>query len=82
MIRKVVSGIGFGFFDPSNSLLNFNFSLDPNVKNLRQLFPADDSMVVIVDDREDVWMQPNGQIQQNLLRIQPCMHLATHSQYC
>lgn len=29
-----------------------------NQKNIGRLFPCDDSMVVIVDDREDVWLEP------------------------
>jgi len=47
---------------------------DWNSKNLNQILPCDDSMVVVVDDREDVWMsnassrrEPIG----NLCRIEP-----------
>ncbi|KAK1863377.1 hypothetical protein I4F81_005932 [Pyropia yezoensis] len=29
-----------------------------NRKNLRRVFPCDDSMVLIVDDRDDVWLAP------------------------
>lgn len=39
-------------------------------KNLTRLFPCDDTMVVIIDDREDVWIS-NGQVSPNLLRIEP-----------
>ena len=42
---------------------------DIDHKTLKRIFPCDDSMVVIVDDREDVWKKSK-----NLVRIEPCMH--------
>lgn len=36
-------------------------------KNIRRLFPCDDSMVVIIDDRADVWGWPP-----NLIKVRPC----------
>ena len=37
------------------------------VKSIQRLFPCDQSMVVVIDDRGDVWhWSPN------LIRIQPC----------
>jgi len=43
-----------------------------NRKNLRRIFPCDDSMVIIVDDREDVWLDPNqGRVVPNLIRARP-----------
>lgn len=41
--------------------------LDIDFKTLKKIFPVDDSMVVIVDDREDVWKKSR-----NLVRIEPC----------
>lgn len=38
-----------------------------NSKNLQRIFPVDDSMVLIVDDRVDVW-----QTSKNLFKIEPC----------
>eukprot|EP00124_Ichthyophonus_hoferi_P002412 Ihof_evm2s164 gene=Ihof_evmTU2s164 len=42
-----------------------------NRKNLQRLFPYDDSLVVIVDDREDVWARQDGQPVLNLLHARP-----------
>eukprot|EP00871_Galdieria_phlegrea_P005407 jgi/Galph1/5868/GphlegSOOS_G4486.1 len=43
-----------------------------NRKSLRRIFPCDDSMVVIVDDRDDVWMdQSSRNIVPNLIRAKP-----------
>mmetsp|Transcript_14417 Transcript_14417/g.23834 ORF Transcript_14417/g.23834 Transcript_14417/m.23834 type:complete len:999 (-) Transcript_14417:258-3254(-) len=42
---------------------------DMNFKNLQKLFPCDDSMVLIVDDREDVWQNCP-----NLIKVEPYMH--------
>ncbi|EME27327.1 RNA polymerase II subunit A C-terminal domain phosphatase [Galdieria sulphuraria] len=43
-----------------------------NRKSLRRIFPCDDSMVIIVDDREDVWMDHNqGEMVPNLIRAKP-----------
>ena len=39
-------------------------------KTIRRLFPCDDSMVVALDDRADVW-----QWSQNLIKVRPCMWL-------
>jgi RNA polymerase II subunit A-like phosphatase len=37
------------------------------IKNLKRLFPTDQSMVVVIDDRGDVW----GEIP-NLVKVIPC----------
>ncbi|KAI0562358.1 CTD phosphatase Fcp1 [Gracilaria domingensis] len=43
-----------------------------NQKSLQRLFPCDDSMVLIVDDREDVWISGTGQsFMPNLVRASP-----------
>lgn len=43
-----------------------------NRKNLERIFPCDDSLAVIVDDREDVWISENGpSFMPNLVRAQP-----------
>lgn len=43
-----------------------------NQKNIERLFPCDDSMVLIVDDREDVWLSnANQSYMPNLIRAQP-----------
>eukprot|EP01113_Clastostelium_recurvatum_P009860 TRINITY_DN14805_c0_g1_i1.p1 TRINITY_DN14805_c0_g1~~TRINITY_DN14805_c0_g1_i1.p1 ORF type:complete len:660 (-),score=84.90 TRINITY_DN14805_c0_g1_i1:181-2160(-) len=42
---------------------------DMNFKTLKRLFPCDDSMVVVVDDREDVWKRSK-----NLVRIEPFIY--------
>ncbi|KAJ6250995.1 RNA polymerase ii subunit a c-terminal domain phosphatase [Anaeramoeba flamelloides] len=53
-------------------------------KNLHRIFPADDTYVLIVDDREDVWLQEtenNGlKICDNLIQITPfhCFYETTH----
>mmetsp|Transcript_6827 Transcript_6827/g.9443 ORF Transcript_6827/g.9443 Transcript_6827/m.9443 type:complete len:542 (-) Transcript_6827:63-1688(-) len=47
-------------------------SITMNFKNLQQIFPCDDTMVVIIDDREDVWFNPvSGKVSENLLKIDP-----------
>lgn len=38
-----------------------------NLKNLQRIFPVDDSMVMIIDDRVDVWGTSK-----NLIKIEPC----------
>lgn len=39
-------------------------------KNIRRLFPCDNSMVVVIDDRADVWdWSPN------LIKVHPCKYL-------
>ena len=38
------------------------------IKSIQRLFPCDQSMVVVVDDRADVW-----QWSPNLLKVKPCM---------
>jgi RNA polymerase II subunit A-like phosphatase len=40
---------------------------DFTTKNLKRLFPTDQSMVVVIDDRQDVW----GDCP-NLLKVVPC----------
>lgn len=43
-----------------------------NQKSIERLFPCDDSMVLIVDDREDVWISATGQsFMPNLLQAEP-----------
>lgn len=43
-----------------------------NQKNIERLFPCDDSMALIVDDREDVWITSAGQsYMPNLIRAYP-----------
>lgn len=43
-----------------------------NQKSIQRLFPCDDSMVLIVDDREDVWISSTGQsFMPNLIRADP-----------
>lgn len=37
-------------------------------KNLQRLFPSDQSMVAIIDDRSDVWADVP-----NLVKVNPCM---------
>jgi RNA polymerase II subunit A-like phosphatase len=39
-------------------------------KNIRRLFPCDDSMVVVIDDRADVWTWSP-----NLIKVHPCKYL-------
>jgi RNA polymerase II subunit A-like phosphatase len=36
-------------------------------KTIKRLFPCDDSMVVVVDDRADVW-----QWSPSLIKVRPC----------
>jgi RNA polymerase II subunit A-like phosphatase len=40
-------------------------------KNIERLFPVDQSMVVIIDDRADVW----DTHQNNLVKVIPCMSI-------
>lgn len=43
-----------------------------NQKSIQRLFPCSDSMVLIVDDREDVWISGTGQpYMPNLIRASP-----------
>ncbi|KAL4838714.1 hypothetical protein H8958_009844 [Nasalis larvatus] len=56
------AGVVRGFLDPekklfSHRILSRDECIDPFSKtgNLRNLFPCGDSMVCIIDDREDVW---------------------------
>jgi hypothetical protein len=46
---------------------------DFTLKNLSRLFPCDDTMAVIIDDREDVWLNPQKQVPPNLIKIEPCI---------
>jgi hypothetical protein len=57
------------------SILYKELHIDINFKNLKRIFPCDDSMVVIVDDREDVWMTPDRRVSANLIKITPCIKL-------
>uniref|UniRef100_A0A7S3A5N5 RNA polymerase II subunit A C-terminal domain phosphatase n=1 Tax=Rhodosorus marinus TaxID=101924 RepID=A0A7S3A5N5_9RHOD len=42
-----------------------------NQKNLRRVFPCDDTMVLIVDDREDVWLEDRSSRMPNLIKARP-----------
>lgn len=43
-----------------------------NQKNISRLFPCDDSMVLIIDDREDVWLSGSSMaFMPNLIRAKP-----------
>ena len=43
-----------------------------NQKNIKRLFPHDDSMAVVIDDREDVWIEGTGADHlPNLIRAAP-----------
>lgn len=43
-----------------------------NKKSIKRLFPCDDSMAVVIDDREDVWVEGTGQeYLPNLIRAEP-----------
>ena len=46
---------------------NFDYALGHTQKSLQRLFPCDTSMVVIIDDRADVW-----EWSPNLLKVRPC----------
>lgn len=39
-------------------------------KSIERLFPVDNSMVVIIDDRSDVWSSAR-----NLIKVVPCTYL-------
>jgi TFIIF-interacting CTD phosphatase-like protein len=55
----------------SISILTDHLCAGLTQKSLRRLFPCDTSMVVIIDDRADVWdWCPN------LLKVVPCMSLS------
>ena len=43
-------------------------------KSLDALAGGDDKIYVIIDDREDVWSQDNGQVSANLLKIPPYLY--------
>jgi len=60
--------------DPSQILfkeriLSRDDSLGMNFKTLQRLFPCDDSMVIIVDDRSDVWKRSR-----NLIQVSPYVY--------
>lgn len=42
-------------------------NLGMNVKSLKRLFPTDQTMVVVIDDRADVW-----EYSPNLIQVVPC----------
>ncbi|KAJ3448103.1 RNA polymerase ii subunit a c-terminal domain phosphatase [Anaeramoeba flamelloides] len=49
-------------------------------KNLQRIFPADDSYVLIVDDREDVWVEETEKdlkICENFIQIRPFHYFCT-----
>jgi RNA polymerase II subunit A-like phosphatase len=56
-------------FRPSRPL----FILGMTSKNLQRLFPSDQSMVAIIDDRSDIWADVP-----NLIKVNPCA-FAIHS---
>ncbi|KAF2075084.1 hypothetical protein CYY_003604 [Polysphondylium violaceum] len=60
--------------DPSQILfkeriLSRDDSVGMNFKTLQRLFPCDDSMVIIVDDRSDVWKKSR-----NLIQVSPYVY--------
>lgn len=56
---------------PDNQILSRQDCPDMTMKNLKRIFPIQDTMVIIVDDREDVWQVEPGVISNNLLKIEP-----------
>jgi len=44
-----------------------------SLKHLKRLFPVDDSMVAILDDRGSVWQWCD-----NLIPVKPCMNMPYH----
>lgn len=50
---------------------------DFSFKNLKRLFPCDDTMVLIVDDREDVWSDARRVVSPNLIKIEPYHYFET-----
>jgi len=60
-----------------NKIMSRDDAGDMNSKNLTRLFPWDNTMVVVVDDREDVWVS-NGQPSPNLVKIEPFHYFDTH----
>jgi len=62
--------------DPTSTLFTFDKVISRedcpgSTKNLQMIFPCDNSMVLILDDREDVWTNSNNEVSPNLLRIEP-----------
>lgn len=45
-------------------------------KKLQRIFPCDTSMVVVLDDRSDVWSYSP-----NLVRIKPCKLVSTNAYF-
>jgi RNA polymerase II subunit A-like phosphatase len=41
------------------------------IKSIQRLFPCDQSMVVVVDDRSDIWRWSP-----NLIKVKPCKYLS------
>ena len=41
------------------------------MKDLQRIFPVDDSMVIVIDDRLDVWGATS-----NVIRIEPCNYFS------
>src|SRR5690606_20019711 len=62
-VAKIVDPDGKIF---SNRLLSRDESGSLTQKNLKRLFPVDTKMVVIIDDREDVW-----NYSRNLIKVRP-----------
>jgi RNA polymerase II subunit A-like phosphatase len=67
-------------FVPVDELVGADAFAGAAVKNLKRLFPTDQSMVVIIDDRWEVWSHGP-----NLVKVVPCMspsfpcnHMLTH----
>jgi RNA polymerase II subunit A-like phosphatase len=51
----------------SERILSRNESGSASVKSLKRLFPTDESMVVVIDDRWEVWAHGR-----NLVKVVPC----------
>lgn len=53
--------------EPFTFVVFLTFSTGFTQKTIKRLFPCDDSMVVVMDDRGDVW-----QWSPNLIKVKPC----------
>lgn len=56
--------------DVSNQVPSYRLTTAMSAKSLVRLFPHDQSMVVIIDDRSDVWGDTP-----NLVKVIPCTPL-------
>jgi len=71
--------------DPTSTLFTFDKVISRedcpgSTKNLQLIFPCDNSMVLILDDREDVWTNANNEVSPNLLRIEPYQFFSAQKQ--